>query len=73
MVTDWVRIGSRFINLSNVIEVRASERPAIVQIVFIGGGSIELRDDEAQQLHSLLDGQALRLESAHRRVIGPAA
>ena len=72
-MTDWVRIGSRYINLANVIEVRASERPAIAQIVFVGGGTIELRDDEAQQMHSLLDGQALRLESVHRRVIGPAA
>ena len=71
-MTEWVRVGSRYVNLANVVEVHAGDRPPVAQIFYIGGGTLELRDEDADLLRALLEERALALESPHRRVIAPA-
>lgn len=55
----WIRIGTRYINLANVIEVHFREMPLgtprMAQVFFVGGSSIDLDEDDARTLMTRLD------------------
>ncbi|HUZ02275.1 MAG TPA: hypothetical protein VMU89_18155 [Thermomicrobiaceae bacterium] len=72
-MTEWVRIGSRFINLANVVEVHLNERPLLAQVFYAGGGSVDLQEDDAESLRTLLDERVVQIAEPHRRIIGPAS
>jgi hypothetical protein len=55
---NWARVGSRYINLANVIEIRFREMPLgtlrLAHIFFVGGANLELHDEEAEALRTQL-------------------
>jgi hypothetical protein len=69
----WITIGSRYINLQNVCEVRFDDHLHAAFVFYIGGGSIELRDDDASDLRAYLVQRALIPESPHRTVFAPSS
>ena len=54
----WIRIGTRYINLANVIEVHVREMPLgaprQARVFFVGGTSIDLDEDDTRTLLSRL-------------------
>jgi hypothetical protein len=67
-MSDWLRIGSRYINLSTVCEVRFDERSRTVHVFLVSGGTIELRDEDAADLLAVLARVAPSTEEPHRTV-----
>jgi hypothetical protein len=72
-MANWVRIGSRIINLENVTEVRFHDRSRIARVYYVGGGAVELEDDEADELRVLREGVATEPEPEHRTISTPLA
>jgi hypothetical protein len=66
---DWIKVGSRYINLDNVSEVHVRERPRSAQLFFVGGGVVELATDDTDVLLSILEPRAIIPEEVHRTVI----
>lgn len=50
----WIRIGTRYINLANVIEAHVREMPLGTprgaQVFFVGGSAVELDEDDTRSL-----------------------
>ncbi len=65
----WAKIGSRYINLSNVCEVHVRERPRSAKLFFIGGGCVHLDEDDTCDIVSVLDPRTVVPEGGHRTVI----
>lgn len=67
----WIRIGSRYINLANVTEVRIQDRPRQARAFFIGGGMLELDEDDTPTLDSYLQENVELARPARRTVSAP--
>ena len=64
----WIALGKRYINLDNVGEVLFDDHRMIARVVLVGGGMIELRDDDARDLQSLLSRTTTTVVEPHRTV-----
>lgn len=64
----WIVLGKRFINLDNVSEVLFDGHLMIARVVLVGGGIVELRDDDARDLQSLLGRAATTVVEPHRSI-----
>lgn len=71
-MADFVRIGDRYINLDNVADVRVNPRMRVLHVFYAGGGTMELTDDEADDLIAVLERRVTDVPEAHRRVFAPA-
>jgi hypothetical protein len=65
----WAKIGSRYINLSNVCEVHVRERPRSATLFFIGGGCVDLDEDDTYDIVSVLDPRTIVPQDRHRTVV----
>jgi hypothetical protein len=69
--SQWVKIGLRFVNLANVGEVHVRERPRVALVHFVGGGRMELDEDDTAVLLSVLEQRAIVPDAARRTVLAP--
>lgn len=60
-MTDWVAIGSRFINLSTVCEVCFDAHTCETQVHYVSGESTDLTESEARELQTALLGRSTML------------
>jgi hypothetical protein len=65
----WTKIGTRYINLANVCEVHLRERPRSAKLFFIGGGVVDLDEDDTDEIVSILEPRSLIPEGRHRTVV----
>ena len=70
-MSEWVKIGNRFINLSNVCEVYIDPRSHVASIVYVGGSRESVNDNEATDLHDMLLSRATVPAEPHRTVFTP--
>lgn len=70
--TQWVKVGLRFVNLANVTEVHVRERPHVALVHFVGGGRVELDEDDTAALLNVLEQRAVVPDTARRTVLAPA-
>lgn len=68
---DWVKIGNRYINLANVCEVQMNERVRTARLLFVGGTTDVIDDDEAADLRDVLIRLATIADQQHRTVFTP--
>jgi hypothetical protein len=71
-MTDWVKIGRRYVNLANVCEVRFDEHDRSGRLVYSGGLVETVDDDEATDLRDALLRRAAAPEEPHRTVFAPS-
>lgn len=72
-MTSWIKIGSRYINLDQVLEIRVHERPRFARIHFAGGSPpIDLDEDDSATLIAILEEQSLQPTEVHRTIIAPS-
>lgn len=67
-MNNWIVIGKRYVNLDNVSEVLFDDHPMAARVYFVGGGTVELRDNDARDLQSLLGRIASGVTEPHRSV-----
>lgn len=53
-MSDWIKIGPRFINLNNVTEVRVHDHPRFARLYFTHGASVDLDEDDTDALLTAL-------------------
>jgi hypothetical protein len=70
-MSEWVKIGNRFINLSNVSTVHVDPQGRIASLVYVGGSTETIDNDEASDLHDALLRRAEIPEEPHRTVFTP--
>jgi hydrogenase maturation factor len=70
-MSEWVKIGNRFINLSNVCEVYVDPHGRTASLVYVGGSTETIDEDEARDLHDALLSRAAVPEEPHRTVFTP--
>jgi hypothetical protein len=69
VMADWVKIGTRYFNLENVCELHVRMRPRSAKLFFVGGGVVDLDEDDTDAIVSVLDAVAVLPEGGHRTVI----
>lgn len=67
-MVDWVRIGNRYLNLGNACEVLIDDHGNVARVIFIGGGAVELREDDARDLQAVLAGTETPGVTTHRTI-----
>ena len=67
----WIQIGFRYVNLDNVTEVRIEEGLRRAHLFFVGGGALELDEDDTQELESFLQQEAVITHAVRRTVSAP--
>lgn len=72
-MSEWIKIGTRFLNLSNVAEVRLHEQPRFARIYFIHGATVDLDEDDSEILLNVLAERAVDTTETHRSIVAPAA
>ncbi len=72
-MSDWVKIGTRYINLSNVTEVRVHEQPQFARIYFTNGATIDLDEDDSEILLLALRERLSTAAETPRTIIAPPA
>lgn len=70
-MSNWVKIGSRYLNLANVTEVRMQDQHRQAFVYFVGGGALQLDEDDAETLEAFLADQATIAEMPHRTISAP--
>jgi hypothetical protein len=68
VMNGWVVVGNRYVNLANVNEVIIDDRLRIARLFFVGGGTVELREDDARDLQTALGRIATDIVDPHRTV-----
>lgn len=71
-MSEWVKIGSRYLNLGNVAEVRLHEQPRFARIYFSHGAAVDLDEDDSETLLNVLAERALDTSEKHRAILAPA-
>jgi hypothetical protein len=69
----WIQIGTRYLNLANVIEVRIEDQPRQAHVFFAGGGVVELDEEDTLALISFLDETAVIAQPVRRSVSAPVS
>lgn len=72
-MAEWVKIGSRYINLDNVAEVRVNEGLRVSRLYFVGGGVEDLDEDDTDILVAFLVEQVKEPQEPHRTILAPKA
>lgn len=67
----WIQLHSRFINLANVCEVRFDEHLTSATIYFVGGGVLEVDEDDANGLDEVLRQVTSPVEPSHKTIVPP--
>jgi hypothetical protein len=68
-MTDWIKIGTRYVNLINVTEVRIHEQPRFARIYFTTGATVDLDEDDTEVLLLSLAEQVVNPAATRRTVI----
>jgi hypothetical protein len=71
-MSEWVKIGNRFINLVNLCEVYIDPHGRTASLVYVGGSSETIDNDEANDLRDVLLSRAAVPTEPHRTVFTPA-
>ncbi len=71
-MNEWVKVGTRFLNLSNVTEVRVHEQPRFARVFFVHGATFDLDEDDTDVLLTALNERVGAASETHRTVIAPA-
>jgi hypothetical protein len=70
-MSEWILIGNRFINLSNVCEVYVDPQCRSASLVYVGGSTETVDEDEARDLRGVLLSRAAVPQEPHRTVFAP--
>ena len=70
-MTDWVKIGQRYVNLANVCEVRFDEHERSARLIYAGGPVETINEDDVLDLRDALLQRADAPEEPHRTVFLP--
>ena len=68
---NWIQIGSRYLNLTNVTEVRIQDQPREAHIFFVGGGVLQLDEDDTLALVNLLQEEATIARPVRKTISAP--
>ncbi len=68
-MSEWIKVGSRYINLNNVTEVRLHERPQFARLYFTNGATVDLDEEDSATLLVMLGERVMTLPEVHRKVI----
>ena len=68
---NWIQIGSRYLNLANVNEVRVQEQPREAHVFFAGGGALQLDEDDTLALVNLLQEEVTIARPVRKTISAP--
>ncbi len=68
---DWIKIGTRYINLSTITEVRLHEQPRFARIYFMHGATADLDEDDTDALLMALGERVQNQAEPRRTVVTP--
>ena len=68
---NWVQIGSRYLNLTNVTEVRMQDHPREAHVFFVGGGVLQLDEDDSLALIGLLQEEVTIARPVRKTISAP--
>jgi len=72
-MSDWVKVGTRYVNLNNVTEVRIHEQPRFVRIYFAHGATVDLDEDDSEILLLALAERITKPAETHHTIVAPPA